>query len=240
MKLSPSLVAVRKIISTVPRSNFSDTELERAAHLILEAEGVINPLVLRRTSIDSYEVVDGHFEYYAAARAREINLRQGEMIGAFIIEEEKEETIDEQVKLLRKPKSTVISTTNTDTNISESRLLNLESRQTNFESRFETRTSELRAEYSQKIQFIQDRLQELENRLPQPIEPLKALNSLGLTELTSRLRKISISVKTVEKIVNERHKNGEFKSCSDAVSRVKGLGEKTMIKIIDYFSEYTS
>jgi ParB family chromosome partitioning protein len=196
--------------------------------------------VLRRTSLDSYEVVDGHFEYYAAARAREINLRKGEMIGAFIIEEEKEEAIEEQVKLLRKPESTVTSTTNSSTSISESRLLNLESRQTNSESRFETITSELRSDYSREIKLIKDKLKEIENRLPQPIEPLKALNTLNLTELNYRLSKATIKVNVVEKIVKERNEKGEFKSCSEVVSRVKGLGDKTMIKIVDYFSEHTS
>lgn len=102
MKLSNSFIAVKKISSTVPRSNFSEDNLNLAAQLILKAEGVINPLVLRRTSLQSYEVVDGHFEYYAAVRAKEIDSQKGEYIGAFIIEPDNEEVIEEQVKLLRK------------------------------------------------------------------------------------------------------------------------------------------
>lgn len=101
MKLSTSLVAVRKITSNVERSSFADDELERAAQLILAVEGIINPIILHKTSLESYEVVDGHFEYHAAARAREIDLRRGEMIGAFVIKPENEEFIKEQVKVLR-------------------------------------------------------------------------------------------------------------------------------------------
>ncbi len=101
MKLSTALVAVKKINSTVPRSNFSESELNRAAQLILKAEGIINPLVIRRTSLESYEVVDGDFEYHVAARAREIDPRKGEMIGAFIIDSENEEVLLEQIKALR-------------------------------------------------------------------------------------------------------------------------------------------
>jgi ParB family chromosome partitioning protein len=101
MKLSTALVAVKKINSAVPRSNFSESELERAAQLILKAEGIINPLVIRRTSLESYEVVGGDFEYHVAARAREIDPRKGEMIGAFIIEPENEEVLLEQIKALR-------------------------------------------------------------------------------------------------------------------------------------------
>lgn len=102
MRLSTSLVAVKKITSTIPRSEFLDNELEQAARLILEAEGVVKPLVLLRTSLESYEIVAGDFEYYAAARAREINPLKGEMIGAFIIAPENEDAIRQQVELLRK------------------------------------------------------------------------------------------------------------------------------------------
>ena len=101
MKLSTSLVAVRKINSKVERSNFSDKDLNQAAELILKAEGIINPLVLRKTNQDSYEVVNGDFEYYAAAKAKERDPRKGEMIGAFIIEPEYEDVLQEQVKALR-------------------------------------------------------------------------------------------------------------------------------------------
>ncbi|MBD1831220.1 Rho termination factor N-terminal domain-containing protein [Cyanobacteria bacterium FACHB-472] len=101
MKLSTSLVAVKKINSNVPRSEFLEDELNRTAELILKAEGIINPPVIRRTSLESYEVVNGHFEYYAAVKAREIDPRKGEMIGAFIIESENEKVLMEQVEILR-------------------------------------------------------------------------------------------------------------------------------------------
>ncbi len=102
MKLSTSLVAVKKIKSTVDSSKFSNDDLNQAAKLILEAEGVINPIIIQRISLEFYEVVDGDFEYYAAARAREIDPRKGEMIGAFLIEPENEEVIKEQIKVIRK------------------------------------------------------------------------------------------------------------------------------------------
>ncbi|OKH23334.1 Rho termination factor N-terminal domain-containing protein [Chroogloeocystis siderophila] len=102
MKLSISLVAVKKIKSNIDASKFSEEELEQAANLILEAEGVINPLIIQRVSRDSYEVIDGDFEYYAAIKAKEKNPLQGEMIGAFIIDAESEDVIKKQVELIRK------------------------------------------------------------------------------------------------------------------------------------------
>ena len=102
MKLPTSLVAVKKISSSVARSSFPAEEIEKAAHLIIGVEGTINPIILRRTSLESYEVVDGYFEYYAAVRAREISPLKGEMIQAIILEPENEKALLDQVDLLRK------------------------------------------------------------------------------------------------------------------------------------------
>lgn len=102
MKLPTSLVAVKKISSSVARSSFPVEEIEKAAHLIIGVEGTINPIILRRTSLESYKVVDGHFEYYAAVRAREISPLKGEMIQAIILEPENEKSLLDQVDLLRK------------------------------------------------------------------------------------------------------------------------------------------
>lgn len=231
MKLSTSLVAVKKITSTKPRSNFNDYELEQAAQLILESEGVINPIVVRRTSLQSYEVVDGDFEYYAAARAREIDPRKGEMIGVLIMEPENEKSITEQIKIFRELKPEIDNNGNMDL-----RTTNIESRVTNLESRFEKRTSEVQAEFRHEIQKISDRLNKIETSLPKQIEPLEALNNFSLTDLTSKLKRSNIKTQIIEAIVNER-KKGRYTSFSNVVERIKGLGDKTMIKIIDNFSE---
>ncbi|NJM71903.1 MAG: hypothetical protein HC862_17830 [Scytonema sp. RU_4_4] len=243
MKLSTSLVAVKKITSRKPRSNFADEQIEQVAKLILESQGIINPIVVSRTSLQSYEVVDGDFEYYAAARAKEIDPRTGEMIGVFIVEPENEESIKNQINLLRKQQSEIPSNVSVpsngkdsiSTNI-ESRMTNTEVRVTNVESRFENRTNELQAEFRYEIQKINDRLKYFESIIPRQVEPLEALNTLPLSELTSKLKRVNINSKIIEKIVNER-KQAKFTSFSNVVERIKGLGEKTMLKIIDSFSE---
>ncbi len=105
MKLSTSLVAVKKIQSSVDSAKFNQGELERLAHAILGTEGLLNPIVLQRKTLDSYDVISGYFEYHAAVLAREIDPRKGEMVSAFIIGDDKEEYIYEQIKLLRQKSS---------------------------------------------------------------------------------------------------------------------------------------
>jgi hypothetical protein len=242
MLLSISFVPVKQITSSVPRSNFSDDDLNRIAELILKGEGIINPLILRSTSLESYEVVDGHFEYYAAARAKEIDLRKGEMIGAFIIESNNQEVLEQQVQLLRASKAAISSVTPVSDSIEsrlnnmESRSTNTESRLTNLESRLEKRLSEFHEDHKREIKNINNRLKEIENIIPKPIEALEALNILSLSELTSKLRRVNVNSKIIEKIVSERQK-GNYTSFSNVVVRIKGLGDKTMLKIIDSFSE---
>lgn len=104
MKLSNSFIAVKKIFSPVDSSEFSEDDLKRLAELIVKVEGIINPLILRRTDTQSYEVVDGHFEYHAAVKAKEIDSQKGEYIGAFVIDPDNEAVLKEQVELLRSKK----------------------------------------------------------------------------------------------------------------------------------------
>lgn len=227
MGLSSSLIAVKRTTSPISRSEFATNNLEQAAKLILDAEGVINPIIVRRTNLESYEVIEGHFEYYAAARAREIDPLKGEMLDAFIVNSENEEVIQKQIELFRKPQTDIPL----GTKVTDSQMVNLESRFTNFESRSEKRDSD----FQTKIEDINKQLKDLQKRLPKPIEPLEALNTLSLPDLTSRLNRIGVKTAIIEKIVIERNKKGNFSSCIDVVNRVKGLGDKTIIKIIDYF-----
>lgn len=240
MKLSTALVAVKKVTSSVPRSNFVNDELERAAKLILTAEGVINPIVIRRAGINTFEVVDGHFEYYAAERAREIDPRKGEMIGAFIIEPENEEHLTEQVKIFREHKNSV----STNRNINYD---NVETHLANFEQRLEDKINTL-IEQALNKQKLEKEIQELKDKLKNNIEPLKVFNNLNEAELVFRLKSAglneTVAIKITESVEKER-KRKQFSSLNDVVSRVKikngkreikGISNEKMVTIIDSWS----
>jgi hypothetical protein len=201
-KLSPSLVAVKKITSTVPRANFADRDLEKVAQLILELGGLINPIILRRNGMDAYEIVDGDFEYYAAAKAREINPLKGETIGAFILEPENEELLLEQVQALRRcaitenlveSPETGFFDENTSSQPADSiknpvslvESSSLEQRLTNIEARLDNQINELKAEYAREKQVLTQSIQEVENRILQQV-PL--LIEAGLANRINELK----------------------------------------------------
>ena len=213
-KLSPSLVAVKKITSKVPRDNFADRDLEKVAQLILELGGLINPIILRRNGMEAYEIVDGDFEYYAAAKAREINPMKGETIGAFILEPENEELLLEQVKALRKSAQTgnlvespetgffdentssqpadsiknpvsLVEVPNLCENETPEDSSSLEQRLTNIETRLENQINELKAEYAREQQVLAQSIKEVENRILQQV-PL--LVEAGLANRINELK----------------------------------------------------
>jgi hypothetical protein len=56
---------------------------------------------LKATGVETYTVIDGHFEYYAAVRAREKEPRKGEMVNAFVISPKEEDIVVKQASAIR-------------------------------------------------------------------------------------------------------------------------------------------
>lgn len=226
MSLLTSLVEVRTITSEQPRSKFDEQKIEQAARLIIEAEGIINPIVVNRTGINSFKVLDGHFEYHAAARARELNLEIGEAIAAYIIEGENE-AIKQQIEIFRNPE---LKPNPDNLNVGAN---NFETRLNNVESRIETRLNELKNEYSQKHKDLEAEIESLKNKLPEQIEPLTTFNQADLKDLTIKLKSILRSDTKANTIAQNIVQARPFSSLTEAIDKTKGLGEKTMLRIVD-------
>ncbi|MEG4305734.1 ParB N-terminal domain-containing protein [Microcoleus sp. D3_18a_C4] len=248
-KLSPSLVAVKKITSAVPRSNFAEPDLEKLAQLILELGGLINPIIVRRNGMDAYEIVDGDFEYYAAAKAREIHPQKGETIGAFILEPENEELLLEQVQALRKSAKNENLVDNPETgflyentssppadsitnvvssvevpNLGENETpedsSSLEQRLTNIQALFASQINELKAEYAREQKVLAQSIQELENRILQQV-PL--LVEAGLENRINELKSESPPEKqvVVERIPEFENVASESMSLLEALNTLE-------------------
>ena len=222
------LVDMKDITSDIPRSNFYEADLDSLADMIIDGGGIIRPLILKATGAETYTVVDGHFEYYAAVRAREKNPRKGEMVNAFVISAKAEDLIVKQATFIRgvesyeKPVNTITETTSSDS----SRLANLE-------LLIENQLNEFKLELAQERQRVENKLKEIQSQIPKQITPLEAFNTLNLLELTYRLRTAGFTdkkaVDIAESIEKERKKK-QFVSLSDVVMRVKVTSGKKQIK----------
>ncbi|MBF2019747.1 MAG: helix-hairpin-helix domain-containing protein [Hydrococcus sp. C42_A2020_068] len=249
MKLPTSLVAVKKISSSVARSSFPAEKIEKAAHLILNVEGTINPIILRRTSLESFEVVDGHFEYYAAVRAREISPLKGEMIQAIILESENEKALLDQVDLLRKDSNPKPLPDGNNSDL-DFRFANLERV---FQSQFEELRKDIRNlkqsidEVASKVQnsgFSGELIDEIVNKVVKAV-PLKGSSSRSkkksIDELKQKpldlnlaseneLRTVpGIGPKIASRIVERRKTKGNFTSVEE-LSEIKGISKNMIDK----------
>ena len=229
--IQQSLVEVRSITSKISRSQFNEQQIEEAAKSIIEAKGIINPIILTRTGINSFEVINGHFEYHAAARAREIDLASGETIAAYIIDNENK-AIDKQIDIFRTAKESFELTTidNKNNNFNTG---NLESRVNNLELRIENRLNELKKEYEQKNKDLSQKIETLNNKLPEKIEPLTTFNQANLSELVIKLKPIFRTDNTTRNIAEKIVEARPFESLTQVITKTKGLGEKRAIAIID-------
>jgi hypothetical protein len=93
-------IDVKNISSDLPRSSFSELDLDRLADSILATDGLLRPLILKASGVEKYTVIEGHREYYAAVKAKEKNLNKAEMVNAFAIESKNQKSAIEQLKLL--------------------------------------------------------------------------------------------------------------------------------------------
>ncbi|BBC24165.1 hypothetical protein [Pseudanabaena sp. ABRG5-3] len=83
-------------------SQFPDQQVENLANLFLKAGDTVSPILVRKVSPIAFEILEGHFEYYAAIKAQEID-EQFTAIRAYVVSPDLESTILEQYQFLRSP-----------------------------------------------------------------------------------------------------------------------------------------
>ncbi|MFQ3615531.1 MAG: ParB N-terminal domain-containing protein [Cyanobacteriota bacterium] len=225
------LVDVKSITSKLPRSQFSVDEIEKLARSILSAGGLLSPILLKQTGADSYEVLAGDREYYAAVRAQEINPREAEMVNAFVIPPDISEAAIEQFKVLHPPLPTAPSS---DTQTPAPTYA--DQRITNLESRLDAALQDIRQTHQRDFQRLEKQLQILQQQIPQKIEPLEIFNTASPADLMQKLAIAGIRGKTSETLIKNIEKaraKAPFTSFTDVVKRVEKLGDKRMLSILD-------
>jgi len=85
---------------TVKVSQFQDNHIQNLANLFLKAGDTVSPILLRKISPIAFEILEGHFEYYAAMKAQEID-EQFTAIRAYVVPNNLGSTILEQYRFLR-------------------------------------------------------------------------------------------------------------------------------------------
>jgi hypothetical protein len=213
------------ISSPASRSEFSESDLEKLANLILNASGVINPIVVKQVAPLSFTVVEGHFEFYASLKAKEIN-PTFEEIQVLILtgDSQTDESISEQIKLLRNKPSNGSSKDNDEyknlekllldrfsqleTKLNSSLSVSPDIRQIEeFFSKHEERIIALEKHLLDRLSNLEDKIQHL---IPPP-PPKVCINSASKKEL-EKIRGLGSA--SSKKII-ERRKTNPFKSINE-------------------------
>ncbi len=238
-KISHAIVLVEDIHSSLPRTEFSEADLDEAARLLLKIEGVITPPILLENGVDSYKLIDGHFEYYAALRAGEIDPLKGETINAYLVEDEADVAVyKKQVEIFRKksspsPSKPVVS--REVNNLEE----NTVSEQLNVLIDAIKRLSDQVANISEQI-ALQTPTPEIEKPVPEISQEktlLEDINTLPIKKLIFKLEQIKTRKNVRENIIEARE-NPSFKpftSNRELIKQIKGLGDETFDRMLEKF-----
>jgi hypothetical protein len=245
-KLSPAIILVKNIRCDVAKQQFSAEKLERAARLIIDIEGIISPIIVRREGVEHYRLIHGEFEYHAAMRAREIDSIRGESIDAYIVNAENQETIEQQIQVFREHKQPSEQIMNYISgqqleSLFKSCLQPVMDRLMAIEAQLAHTTIEIpQSKPQQEIQpksthtdsKIELLAQEIEEVILLPETPasipayLQLINELQSDRLTERLKQLSINKTITEEILAKRPFASE-----QALKGAKGIGAKTIQKL---------
>ena len=211
-------VDITDINPSVARETFSETELENLANLIIEMGGLIRPAILKKADnkkVDErYNIISGDLEYYASVIANK-KVPDIEMINAFVVDKEAENIALQQMQLLSPDK--IIDNP-------------LELRMSNLEKRLETQLQAIREEYQKEIKRLEEKI--IVSPPPPPPSSKSILELLNTCDY-NQLIKAGIN-KPVTGNFLKRQKDKPFSSLNDIVAGVQGMGEKTLIKLMDY------
>lgn len=223
-------IDVKEIECNSNRSSFNSEDIENLADLILDSNGILQPLILKQTGVEKYSIIDGYLEYFAAVRAREKDPEKGEMVHAFLIDAKDEASVYEQIKILRGPSQTLLTLTDSG---------NLDN---NWISSFETRLSEMREVFFQTKRDHEYRFTKIEREAndSDQLDLLELINTLDKTELLAELSRYGLAKSKIELIFDSRQiRNGEkFESYQDVVNSTKNFGPSGMLNLIDSWNRF--
>lgn len=233
-------VEVKSIKAAESRTNFSETQLDQLADLILKGEGVLRPVIVKQIDYENYTLIDGVLTYYAAVRAREKDSRRGEMVNAFIIKPKEDEALArQQINALNQAESANNATGNH--NAPPAATVSVDQhRSTEWITSFELRLSDTRSEVATKTRDLEYRLSQLEKTIDarnKHSDLLDLINSLKEDELIARLRFYGADSAKAKAILDARTSkpNGKFTSYADLIDSTKNLAAKGLLKLLDNF-----
>ncbi|MEM9216945.1 MAG: hypothetical protein AAGD25_21670 [Cyanobacteria bacterium P01_F01_bin.150] len=243
-------VDVKEIRSEKKRSEFDEKVINELADCILKSSFLVRPVIIQQESFDSYIVLAGHLEYYAAVNAKEKDARRGEMVNAIVIPRKFSGDLTlvlKQIEILT-PSASISdvsvgkSSTQSDSNAGE-KTSQVSVASSSWITSFENRLSELQSQFQQRTLAVDRQLNSINKKMGDDevkADLLHMLNTAEENQLVRIFRKIKPlkAAKKLAETVEEsrnREENKKFESYRDVAKAVKGFSADAMLDLIQEY-----
>ncbi len=229
-------VDVVLITSNIPRSHFPEAEIDAAADQILAADGLLKPLILEEIGLEQYAVIDGHFEFHAAARAYEKDRQAGEMVNAIVVSPREKDRalaqLDHFANSVSQNQSTQFEQTQSkQTQPEQIQPGNLQL--DNLDRRLEAIAAQLRDQRTDLNSYVADLQRANREALANKHTSLLAeINALTGKSLEKRLRCYDFKPAVIAKLVAARRNTKGFADYKELEKSVAGLGAAGLLSAI--------
>lgn len=224
-------VEVKSIKTQIPRSTYSEVELDMLADQILQNDGALRPVIVKRIDYENFQLLDGTLTYFASVRAYEKDARRGEMVNAFIVGiKEDESLVIEQLAAFDRTHDGQTKPVGATGERADREALSA------WITSFETRLTETRQEAVTKLRDLESRLRQVEKVTHNPMgDLLDLINSLTDDALFARLLFYGANKLKAEAICQARKQkeNGQFVDYEDLLRNTKGLGTPGLLSLIN-------
>ena len=78
-----------------------EVQIEAIAHEIVELQGLLSVVLVRKVDLENYAIVSGHLEYFSYLKALEFDKTLPDRIGVFIVDSEQVSTVKDQIDKLK-------------------------------------------------------------------------------------------------------------------------------------------
>ena len=78
-----------------------EVQIEAIAHEIVELQGLLSVVLVRKIGLENYAIVSGHLEYFSYLKALEFDKNLPDRIGVFIVDSEEVSTVKDQIDNLK-------------------------------------------------------------------------------------------------------------------------------------------
>jgi len=239
VELEPSKINISHIDISPNDVNteFDEQKILSLAYSIASLQGLLRIPIVKEVGIDKYELIFGLFEYKAYQKALEINPELPKGLRVFIVNEENEAKIREQIKVFEDLGNIYSSATDNEEEI------RLKLTTSNFFSIIEDIKNNQKMTSEQTKEDYSNLTNLIEKKLPKPLPPLEAFNKIKSPEITGKVKKnlaflgASKQEKIIKKLTDIKDKNPdhEFKSFGQVIYELgKGcISKDKMLDIID-------